>query len=74
MCSSMIVSTATQPGWLSFDTVGLRRAGKLFNNFARFFSAMFIFNPTFASASSAPSNNNASVSIFRRFHLSFHDA
>src|SRR2546422_9999552 len=73
-CSSMIVSTATQPGWLRGDTVGLRKAGKLFNNFARFLSAMFIFRPTFASASSAPCNNKATLSIFPRFQRSFHAA
>ena len=33
---------------------------------------MFIFKPTFVSASSAPLSSIASVSIFLRFHVSFH--
>lgn len=31
--SSRIVSTATQPGWLSDETVGLRKAGSVCNTF-----------------------------------------
>src|SRR6185437_3913095 len=64
MCSSMIVSTATQPLRLKLEMVGLRRAGRLFKRLARFFSAMFIFKPTLVSASSAPLRSMAMVSIF----------
>ena len=67
----MIVSTATQPDWLSPEMVGLRSDGNEASSAARFFSAIFIFNPTLVSASSAPWSNIAIVSIFLRFHWSF---
>ena len=41
-----------------------QRGQRFAAGFARFFSAMFIFRPTFASASSAPLSSSASVSIF----------
>src|SRR5947208_3139847 len=73
ICSSMIVSTATQPSWLRLEMVGRRRAGKDSSKDLRFFCAMFILSPTLASASKAPFKSNAIVSIFWRFHLSFQD-
>ena len=61
------------PAFLAeLEMVGFRSAGKVFSRFARFFWAMFIFSPTLVSASSAPLSKSASVSIFCRFHASFH--
>src|SRR5437867_4472385 len=72
-CSSIIVSTATQPAWLRLEIVGRRNAGRLSSRDARFRCSRFILRPTFASASRAPLSIRAIVSILRRFHGFFQE-
>src|SRR6185295_163100 len=65
--SSMIVSSAIHFGELSWDIVGLRKAGSALTTAFSAVFGRFIFNPTLLSASSAPRKRRAMISIFFRF-------